>query len=118
LNFLQQANFPICLGAIDDEHIRIVKPTKSGSLILNYKQFFSIVLLAVADAKYNYLYVDVGSYGKDSDSLTFRTVLSTKSYKVVTSTYRMDHPTMPHVFVGDEAFPSSQHVYDPTAGSF
>jgi hypothetical protein len=25
---------------------------------------------------------------------------------------------MPHVFVGDEAFPSSQHVYDPTAGSF
>ena len=49
-----------------------VKPTKRGSLFFNYKQIFSIVLLAVVDAKYNFLYSVVGSYGKDSDSLLFQ----------------------------------------------
>ncbi|KAL0830012.1 hypothetical protein ABMA28_003470 [Loxostege sticticalis] len=58
------ANFPNCLGAVDGKHIRI-KPQQSGSMFLNYKYFFFIVLMAVVDFDYNFVFIDVGSYGKD-----------------------------------------------------
>jgi len=65
--FYENWNFPNCIGSIDGKHIRKKCPKKSGSMFFNYKQFFSIVLLAVADANYKCIKIDVGSYGKDSD---------------------------------------------------
>lgn len=70
--FEKQANFPHCIGAVDGKHIRIIKPTGTGSQHYNYKIFFSIVLLAVVDSDYKFIYVDVGSFRKDSDSTIFK----------------------------------------------
>jgi hypothetical protein len=53
------------MGAIDANHLRIIKPEHSGSLSYNYKNLFSVVLLAIADSNYRLLYTDVGSFGKD-----------------------------------------------------
>ena len=65
--FETRAHFPHCIGAVDGKQIRIKKPYHSASLFYNYKNYFSIVLLALADANYRFIYVDIGSYGKDSD---------------------------------------------------
>ncbi|GBP95957.1 hypothetical protein EVAR_12656_1 [Eumeta japonica] len=70
--FNENANYPNCVGAIDGKHIRVIKPSDSGSLYYNYKNYFSIVLLAVCDADYKFTYIDVGAYGKCSDSSIYK----------------------------------------------
>ncbi|CAH2008363.1 unnamed protein product [Acanthoscelides obtectus] len=68
--FETRANFPHCIGAVDGKHIRISNPL--GSMYYNYKGYSSVVLMAVADANYRFVYVDIGSYGKDCDSSIFK----------------------------------------------
>ena len=69
--FSRRWNFHNCVGAMDGKHVRIVAPKKSGSVFYNYKGFHSIVLFAVVDSKYKYLYVDVGAQGASSDGGIF-----------------------------------------------
>lgn len=39
--FNTRAKFPHCIGAGDGKHIRIKKTNNSGSMFMNYKDFFS-----------------------------------------------------------------------------
>jgi len=48
------------------------KPNDSISQIFSYKNFFPTVLMAVADAGYCFISVDVGAYGLSSDSNVFK----------------------------------------------
>lgn len=72
LHFEKVANFPHCIGAVDGKHIRIICPYKSGSMFYNYKEYYSVVLMAIADSQYRFTYVDIGSFGKDCDSSIFK----------------------------------------------
>ncbi|XP_062412373.1 uncharacterized protein LOC134102312 [Sardina pilchardus] len=61
--FQDRCQFPHCLGAIDGKHVYIQPPANSGSLFYNYKGRFSVVLMAVVDANYKFVYASVGTQG-------------------------------------------------------
>lgn len=116
-DFAKRTDFPNCLGAIDGKHCRIIAPAHSGSLNYNYKNYFSIVLLAIVDSNYCFTYIDVGSYGKESDSTVFRKC--SFFTKMEEGTLNIPIPErvagipLPYVFVGDEAFGLTNNLMRP-----
>jgi len=68
-NFGHRWNFYNCIGAMDGKHFKINPPLQLGSLYYNYKDYFSVVLLAVVDAQLRFIY-DVGTNGRISDIST------------------------------------------------
>ncbi|XP_023246670.1 protein ALP1-like [Copidosoma floridanum] len=117
--FYDKWDMPNCLGAIDGRHVRIKRPAHSGLLYYNYKKIFSIVLQAVFDADYKYLFIDVGNYGHQSDGGTFR---SSNFYKALTSNILKiprssklpgSNMSVPYFFVRDGAYPLLEYVMKP-----
>jgi hypothetical protein len=60
-SFNKDANFPNCVGAVDGKLIRVEKLGRSGPLYFNYKHYCFIVLLAVAESNFRFVYADAGS---------------------------------------------------------
>ena len=122
-DFMNIWDLPHCIGAIDGKHIRMVAPASSGSLYYNYKGFFSIILLAVCDAQYNFTYINVGEYGSNNDS----GVLANSGLADLFEENKMGVPepktiegcsldTVPYFLVGDEIFPLKTWLLRPYGG--
>ena len=112
-------NFPNCLGAIDGKHVAIKKTPNSGSLYFNYKKFFSIVMMAVANANYEFIMVDVGINGRISDGgvlsyTKFGRALSDNSLGIPEPAQLPNSQRLlPFVFLGDDAFALTDNLMKP-----
>ncbi|KAM4011782.1 uncharacterized protein ACNLHF_005708 [Anomaloglossus baeobatrachus] len=117
--FKTVANFPNCIGAVDGKHVRVQKPPRSGSNFFNYKKYFSVVLMAVADAYCNFVAIDVGAYGSTGDSRVLRT--SQIGLQILQDCVMLPAPQplpgstdpVPFVMVSDEAFPLRTNLLRP-----
>nr|CAI5837488.1 unnamed protein product [Callosobruchus analis] len=97
--FEERWNFPHCLGAIDGKHIDIIPPSGSGSYFYNYKGRHSMVLLAVVDARYQFIMCDFGVNGRISDGGVLQ---NTTFYEKLQN--KQLHIPSAYVFVADDAF--------------
>ena len=119
--FEERWNFPHTVGAIDGKHIRIKNPALSGSHYYNYKRFYSIVLLAIVDADYKFMYIDVGAVGSESDAGVFAqtrvaTLLNNMQAQLPPAeplAADPDGPPVDYFMVGDDAFALKQWMMKP-----
>ena len=121
--FAETWNMPHCIGALDGKHIRMRKPADSGSLWHNYKGFFSMVLLAICDARYCFSFIDIGEYGSNNDSGVLRNSKMGKMFErnqmniPEPEVIKGENFKMPYFLVGDEIFPLMNWLMRPYAGS-
>ncbi|KAL1256488.1 hypothetical protein QQF64_012033 [Cirrhinus molitorella] len=109
---------------MDGKHIVIQAPANSGFLYFNYKGTFSVVLLALVDADYRFLVIDVGSYGSSSDGGIFSNSALGKSLSDGTLNIpppaelpgAPEHGKVNHVIVADEVFPLKPYLLRPYPG--
>nr|CAH0107484.1 unnamed protein product [Daphnia galeata] len=112
--FSKTWNLPNCVGAIDGKHITIHFPANSGSDYYNYNKFFSILLMAMCDAKYRFTLIYVGAYGREGDKQVYSTSEISKSlgsWSSWTSKVTILKQSITPFFVGGRRIPS-ENIHD------
>ncbi|XP_051579422.1 uncharacterized protein LOC127455506 [Myxocyprinus asiaticus] len=118
-HFFERWQFPNCLGALDGKQINIQPPYNSGSTYYNNQGHFSVVLTAVADARYYFTYVYVGCQSRLAETGIFahsdlRRAMDEGHLNVPQAE---PLPNMgdvfPYMFVGDDAFPLRADLMKP-----
>lgn len=100
----------------------MVAPPNSGSTFYNYKGTHSIVLMAIADARYRFRYIDVGCNGRMADGGVFNKCTFVDAMN--SSQLNLPNPVplpgrtvpMPFVLVADDAFAMRTNVMKPFPG--
>ena len=118
--FERKWNFPHALGAIDGKHVVMQAPHNSGSAYFNYKKTHSIVLMANCNARYEFILVDIGDSGRQSDGSVYSN--SHLGYAIENNKLNIPQPenlgqnsaqVLPYVFVADDAFGLKNHMMKP-----
>lgn len=119
--FDRRWNFPHCIGALDGKHVVIQRPENTVGEFYNYKGTESIILMAIVDANYCFIYVNVGCQGRISDGGVFR---NTGFYRKLENNdlYLPQDEALPgrtipvpYALVADDAFPLTRHTMKPYA---
>lgn len=117
--FDERWQFPHCIGTIDGKHVIIVAPGRSGSMYYNYKGTHSVVLLAIVDADYRFVCVDIGAYGKNSDGGIFERSIMGRRFAADQMNVPPPSPlpgtdtNVPYSLLGDQAFALSDYMQRP-----
>ncbi|XP_059099247.1 uncharacterized protein LOC131893283 [Tigriopus californicus] len=108
-------NYPFSLGALDGKHCLVKSFGNSGSLFYSYKQDFSVLLLALVDAEYRFMYVDIGAPGGSNDS----GVMKVSNLQSALDNGNLNLPVEKHPlgvdyhFIGDDAFGFTTRLVKP-----
>ncbi|XP_017491724.1 PREDICTED: uncharacterized protein LOC108379878 isoform X2 [Rhagoletis zephyria] len=109
-----QIGFPQCIGAIDGCHIEI-HPKHDDYFI--YKGWYSTVLLALVDARYRFLYINVDSPGKCNDSFIYeRSLLKQELHNCALlnkMSIQLESVNIPVLILGDSTFRLSPNLMKP-----
>ena len=116
-------DLPHCIGALDGKHVGIDCPKNTGTQYFNYKGFFSIILLAICDARYNFVLFDIGQYGSINDSGALLESDFGKAFNDGSFNYPPPEKIpgcplekVPYFLVGDEIFPLKDWLMRPYPG--
>ncbi|KAK0420659.1 hypothetical protein QR680_014814 [Steinernema hermaphroditum] len=112
--FYEKWNFPYCLGALDGKHFRVECPSKSGASYYCYKYFYSIIMLALVDANYRFIWVDIGGEGRSGDAQLYNSSsLSNRLREMRLFGSLGRYGQVPYVVVADGGFPIQPRLLRP-----
>ena len=106
-------------GALNGKHIAYKCPPKSDSQYFNYKGFYSVVLMALVDADYKFIWVDLGSTGSASDvqicnNSEFKELAEDETIRFsAPDPLPNDYQDVPYFFIGDDAFVPRETMMKP-----
>ena len=120
-DFMTQWNFPNCLGAVDGKLVHIQRPIKCGAKYFNYKRSYSVNMMAVVDAHYNFLFVAVGAQGSANDAFVFNASSFGRSLDNINNPLSIPPSRklpgteceIPMICVADDAYPLKQYLMKP-----
>ena len=114
--FEKQWNFLNCVGAIDGQHAGIRCPQSFSFQFYNYNSYFSDNLQAAVDAKYQFMTVDIGAYGRQSYSGVFTESIVSRHLEA--GSLNLPPPrqiprtniTLPYMSLGDQGYPLKEYL--------
>ena len=116
----QMWQFPCCWGAIDGCHIPLKCPPgglESCKEYHNFKNFYSLVLMAIVDSHYRFIWGSCGYPGNSHDSVIFQ---STKLWSDIqcgnylpVMAKKVGKQDIPPLVVADSAFPLTTWLMKP-----
>ena len=95
--FAERCNFPHTCGTLDGKHVNCKCPPNSGSLYYNHKGFYSVVLMALVDADYKFIWVDIGGMGSDPDLGSLSRLAKLSGMSLSPAGERLPSPLCRHV---------------------
>ena len=147
-DFERRWQLPHTLGALDGKHCKIRCPKKSGSEYwCVYKKMYSVVLMALVDARYRFIWADVGGEGSSNDALIYNSsslkehlnngtlnipppAQLSKDHPLPAKTpaglpildadgepVMEEPPAVPYFLIGDDAFALSVNLMKPVSGN-
>ena len=117
--FVERWNFPHTCGELDGKHVNCKCPPNSGSLYYNYKGFYSVVLMALVDADYKFIWADIGGMGSASDAQIYNASGLKECVEDGSLGFPDPEPLpndnldVPYFFVGDDAFALRTNMMKP-----
>eukprot|EP00732_Lithocolla_globosa_P002478 Lithocolla_globosa_v1_NODE_1638_length_2431_cov_23.401936.p1 type:complete len:452 gc:universal NODE_1638_length_2431_cov_23.401936:1408-53(-) len=110
----RERGLPNCCGSIDGTHIRINGRVDSAGQDMNYKGFFSLVLMATVDYQRRFIDIDVGMSGSNADPWVHESSwlgISLKDGSALAHRWAsqlvLGDQHIPYYLIGDDAFPLS-----------
>ena len=116
----QEWQFPYAYSAIDGCHIPMKCPPggqEACKEFHNFKNFYSIVLMAMVDARYRFIWASAGWPGNSHDAIIFQAtnlydqLAEGKAFPDVS--FKANDVTIPPVILGDSAFPFKPWLLKP-----
>ena len=107
--FFDMFQFPDCVGAVDDTHVKIQKPRVDPVSYFDYKKAYSVHLQAVCDSKTRVLFYHIGAPGRNNDG----GVAEMSGFNDILRSGRI--PDRYHI-VGDPAFALHQNLLNRYPG--
>ena len=113
---------PHVIGALDGKHVRVRCPRNTEGFYHNYKGFFSLVLMAVCDANYRFLFFDFEQYGSNNDSGVLLNSkmgeqLERNEFHIPAASPWKHIRSSSYFLIGDEIFPLETYLMRPYLGS-
>ena len=101
----------------------LIQPPNFDSIYYNYKHFFSLVLMNLYDLNYCFVWIDIGSFSKDSNSRIYKESSLYKNLSEKKLYIPDPRPItnngdirVPYVIVADEAFGMSKNLMKSYGG--